>query len=61
MTLKEMVQIEAEAINAYKNGKTLMDNPYSSEYDNRRHEYWNNVYMDYASELNSFEDYVKVV
>jgi hypothetical protein len=58
LTLKEMCQIEAEAINAYKTGKTLMDNPYFSEHDNRRHEYWNNVYMDYAdSELNSFEDY----
>lgn len=53
-----MVQIEAEAINAYKTGKTLMDNPYFSEHDNYRHEYWNNVYMDYAdSELNSFENY----
>jgi hypothetical protein len=58
LTLKEMVQIETEAINAYKAGKTLKDNPYFSEHDNHRHEYWNNVYMDYAdSELNSFDGY----
>lgn len=47
LTLKEKVQIENQATEAYKNNKTLINNPYSPD-DFERYVHWNWSYMEYG-------------